>query len=127
MTETKVPMSLVTNHDKNTAIEAEGPMTFLRGTMSSLSDAGKRVRPAVGPLSHLSDEASEVFPAVMADCGPTSDCLPVKIICGVTSLCELLSKILFQPFNDEIFLNFKKADQFQLFLSVLLIEFSFNF
>ena len=38
-----------------------GPMTILPGSLLSSSDVEKRVRPAVGPLSHLSDKALDHF------------------------------------------------------------------
>ena len=72
----KVPMTRVIKFFKNTFSPSEntserelskqerliGPMTILRGTLSSLGNMGKRAQPAVGPLSYLSDEACDRFP-----------------------------------------------------------------
>ena len=43
-----------------------GPMMILPGTLSSFSDVERRARPALGPLSYLSDEARDHFPTQKA-------------------------------------------------------------
>ena len=64
-----------------------GPTSILLGTLSNFGDAGKRVQPAVGPLS--------VRP------------LAIKITSRVTSFCKLLPKCLFQQVNEKLFVGIK--------------------
>ena len=95
-------------------------MTIFSDSLSSSSVPGKRARPAVCPLSHLSDESQDhKYLVVIAHLGPTSDRLPVKITCTVTSICMVLSKCLKSAVWQGFF--------FLILRKMLLTNFSFFF
>ena len=105
--------------------------SILHGAVLSLGDMGKHSWPAVGPLSHLRCPLAHCPISVAFTCCKdqfrlTTDHLPVKTTCRVTSLCKVLSKFsgltrnCFLTLKKILLINFKISIHFFLIISAFI-------